>query len=64
MQIAVRVSPHEKEFIEKMAKYLHKTGRIKEETVSDVIRYAVFDILGPLVLKEIEEKRYGGGQNE
>lgn len=55
--ITVKVKPEEKEFIEKLASYLYKTKRIKEESISELIRYAIFNVLGPLVLKEIEERR-------
>jgi len=56
--ITVKVKPEEKEFIEKLANYLYKTKRIREDTISEVVRYAIFNVLGPLVLKEIEERRY------
>ena len=56
--LTVKVKPEEKEFIEKLAHYLYKTNRIREDTISEVVRYAIFNVLGPLVLKEIEERRF------
>lgn len=57
--VCARISAKEKELLEKMAKYLHKTGRIQSDTISDVTRYALFYVLAQLVFKEIEERRYG-----
>jgi len=56
-QICVRMSPIEIEFLDKMAEYLHKTGRIDEPTRSEAVRYAILSVLGPIVLKEIESRR-------
>jgi len=61
-QIVVRMEPTELEFLDNLAKYLHATGRIKEATRSEVVRYAIFKVLGPIVLKEIDARRAGGDE--
>jgi len=57
--LSVRVTPEERETIERLARYLYTTGRIKGNTASDAVRFAVFKVVVPLVLKEIEERRFG-----
>jgi len=56
--ICVRFSDEEVELLDKLAKYLHARGMIKNDTKSDVIRMAV-DILNRLVLDDIEKRRMG-----
>jgi len=53
----VEFTQDEIEFLKAMADYLQKRNFIKEATVEETIKYAVLSVLGPLVLKEIEERR-------
>jgi len=56
--LTVRVNDLEKNMVDALTEYLYATGRIKSNTYSDTVRYALFNILTPIVLKEIEERRF------
>lgn len=56
--VGVRVTDSEKDFMEKFASYLYHAGIIPENTISEMVRYCVFNVAAPLHLKEIEAKRF------
>jgi len=55
--INVRVTEEEKELAEKLAKYLHKVGKIQEPTLSEAMRACLYFTVNE-ILKAIEAERY------
>jgi len=55
--VAVRVTPQEKELIEKLANYLYKLGKIEKPNLSDTLRVCLHFTTNEL-LKAIEAERY------
>jgi len=55
--VAVRVTPEEKELIEKLANYLYKLGKIEKANISDAMRVCLHFTVNEL-LKAIEAERY------
>ena len=56
-KVEVEFSDDEMEFLNAMAEYLHKRKALEKASVEDVVKYACLKVLGPIVLKEIEERR-------
>jgi len=52
-----RLSEEEFELLRMMGEYLHKRGKITENSISEVVRYACFKVLLPLILEDIEVRR-------
>jgi len=57
VKVEVEFSDDEMEFLNAMANYLHKRKALEKASAEELIRYACFRVLGPMVLKEIEERR-------
>jgi len=56
-QVCVRLSDSEAKFLEKVANYLYATKRIEKNNKQAAFRYAVFNVVGPLILEEIKMRR-------
>ena len=57
VKIEIEFSEDEMNFLDAMSEYLSKRGLLQENSTEALIKYAVFKVLGPMVLKEIEERR-------
>lgn len=55
--VVVRMDDTEVELLDEIAKWLHANKYIKESTRSETIRYALFNVLCPTILKAQELKR-------
>jgi len=55
--INVRFTEEEKEMAEKLAKYLHKLGKVQEPNLSEAIRASLHFTVNE-ILKAIEAERY------
>ena len=56
-KIEIEFSEDEMNFLNAMAEYLSKRGLLQENNTEALIKYALFKVLGPMVLREIEERR-------
>jgi len=55
--VYVRLTPDEREMLEKLANYLHKLGKIESPTLSDTLRVCLHFTVNE-ILKAIEAERY------
>lgn len=53
----VRLTPEERDMLEKLAKYLHKLGKIDQPTLSEALRVCLHFTVNE-ILKAIEADRY------
>lgn len=61
--LVIRLTPKERLLAEKLARYLHKAGVIKRDSINEVVRYSIV-YLGYVVAKLVEEKRKVGKEVE
>ena len=56
--VYVRLTPDEREMLEKLANYLYKLGKLESPTLSDTMRLCLHFTVNE-ILKAIEADRYG-----
>jgi len=59
VELKVRVTPEEREVIEKLAEYLYKVGKIERKSINETVRLAVRFTVNE-ILKALEVERLGG----
>ncbi len=55
--VYVRLTPEEREMLERLVNYLHKHRKIESPTLSDALRVCLYFTVGEII-KAVEAERY------